>query len=162
MIYRVIDLGSGHQALIDDADWPLVAGLRLYRDANGYVRYSTYDPATQKTKHFYLHRLFMQTPKGMHTDHINHDKLDNRRSNLRVVTPSINQRNRRDMRARGRSGVVGVRFHRGRWEARISIDGEHRHLGRFDTLEEAAAARRLAEEQIAADIAATEPASAAA
>jgi hypothetical protein len=40
----------------------------------------------------------------------------------------------------GASGVKGVSFHKGRWRARIHVDGISKELGGFDTIEEAAAA----------------------
>lgn len=86
----------------------------------------------------YLHRYIMGLRKGdgRYVDHHNHDGLDNRRENLRLATPVQNIANAR------RRGLVGVRRSRsGRWTARIKIgDGRERHLGTFDTPEDAARA----------------------
>jgi hypothetical protein len=55
-----------------------------------------------------MHKFIMNTPKGMHTDHINHDGLDNQRENLRVCTPSQNAQNKR-LRVDSATGYKGVR-----------------------------------------------------
>ena len=80
-------------------------------------------------------------PKG-HLDHINGDKIDNRMSNIRNVTPSQNLRNSRRYR-HNTSGVNGVHWDKRakRWVARIRADGKNCHLGYFDNLAAAAVAR---------------------
>ena len=77
-------------------------------------------------------------------DHINGDGLDNRLTNLRAVSRSENGRNAA-VPVTNRSGVMGVRFYKGSWEANIRVDGRQRHLGRFSSMGEAAAARKRAE-----------------
>ena len=67
-----------------------------------------------------LHRLIMDCPNDMEVDHINHDTLDNRKSNLRVCSRFENQQNLRSCR----SGIVGVHQRaRGNWVASISKNG---------------------------------------
>jgi hypothetical protein len=61
----------------------------------------------KRSRSIFLHALIMETPKGMHTDHINGDSLDNRRQNLRVCTPSQNATNKR-LRRDSQSGYKGV------------------------------------------------------
>lgn len=72
-------------------------------------------------------------------DHINGDKLDNRISNLRVATTSQNKQNMRKARSDSRSGLIGASWHTksNKWRAAIQIDGKKKHLGYFDTPEEA-------------------------
>lgn len=85
-------------------------------------------------------------PAGMQIDHINGIRDDNRLENLRLVTNAENRRNQ-SMRSDNSSGVMGISWHRlGRkWQANIKIDGRSKHLGLFDTIEAAAAARARAE-----------------
>jgi hypothetical protein len=74
-------------------------------------------------------------------DHINMIKSDNRWSNLRIATNGQNVSNRRT-RKDSRSGVKGVVWHNQakKWAARITKDGKYRHLGLFDTIDDAAIA----------------------
>ena len=83
--------------------------------------------------------FFWMTGRWVLVDHRDSNPLNNRWSNLREATPRQNMANRR-VRCDSRAGVKGVRFKRGRWEARIRIGGERRHLGSFDSCEAAAAA----------------------
>lgn len=95
-----------------------------------------------------LHRHIMDCPEGMIVDHINHDTFDNRRSNLRIVTPSQNNMNR-SMSKNNKSGIKGVFFvkSRNKWRAEIHYCKKKIHLGIFHTLQEAVDARREAEEK---------------
>ena len=79
-------------------------------------------------------------PEGLETDHINRDKLDNRRENLRFVTHRENLLNRSSKSA---SGVKGVYFCSGRskpWRAQITRYGKRVNIGYYKSIEEAAAA----------------------
>lgn len=78
------------------------------------------------------------------TDHINGVRTDNRLVNLRAVSQNENSKNRK-LRAGNAVGVTGVDIHKGQYRAKISIDGQQRHVGYFKTLAEAAAARKVAE-----------------
>ena len=77
-------------------------------------------------------------------DHINGDASDNRIENLRDATPQENSRNQK-RRRNNTSGVLGVNRVDGKWRAQIHHNGRNLTLGRFSTIEEAAAARKEAE-----------------
>lgn len=87
-------------------------------------------------------------PDGMFIDHINHIRHDNRRINLRLVTHAQNQKNQ-SMHCTNISGVNGVRRVSGKqkWQAYVRTDGRNIGLGLFDSLEEAAQARKNADER---------------
>jgi hypothetical protein len=91
---------------------------------------------------FYMYGVW---PKEI--DHINGDKSDNRRINLRDVSRTINNANSHKLRKKNKSGVRGVSwFSRdGLWRATIYINKRAKNLGHFKTIEEAAKARRDAE-----------------
>ncbi|MFA5293768.1 MAG: AP2 domain-containing protein [Phycisphaerae bacterium] len=93
----------------------------------------------EKAKIMRMHREIMQAPKGMVVDHIDHDGLNNCKSNLRIATPSENRRNSR--KAKGTSSKFkGVCWHKSnkKWSVGININGRRKHLGSFDNEAEAA------------------------
>jgi len=144
----MLDLPYGYQTVIDEADWPRVSQLTLYRGKNGYVYFSIWRDG--KSQPELLHRFLIQPPTGTHVDHINGDPLDNQRSNLRVVTFSANQVNRKRLNRNNFSGVRGVSFRpqlskSHPWRAQIMVNRKGIHLGLFLTKEEAVAARKAAE-----------------
>lgn len=144
---RLLDL-KGITVLIDEADWAAVSSLTLYLGQNGYVYYSVWHDG--KSRPQTLHGFLVHAPKGAHIDHINGDKLDNRRENLRVVTPQRNQVNRKNLNRNNTSGVRGVacRAHLSAakpWLAQITVARKNIYLGVFATRDEAVAARRAAE-----------------
>ena len=82
-------------------------------------------------------------------DHVNHDRRDNRLSNLRLATQAENCRNF-SRRYDNSSGVTGVSWDKDRkkWVAQIALPGgKNRYLGRYSSLEDAALARKKAEIQ---------------
>lgn len=74
-------------ALVDQEDYNELSQFKWYLHNMGYAT------ATIDKNMVYMHRLIMKPPKIMHIDHINHDKLDNRKSNLRIVTREENMQN---------------------------------------------------------------------
>lgn len=91
-----------------------------------------------------LHRLaFLYMtgawPKGQ-VDHIDGDWTNNRWANLRDVSASINQQNKRRAHRNNKTGFLGVCYHKGRFQATIQVAGRSLHLGRFDSAEQAHAA----------------------
>lgn len=115
-------------ALVDPDvyDWAKDEGWTL---SNGYARRST---AGRKTSEF-LHRLILGLAPGSHleADHINRNKLDNRRSNLRAVTRAENTQNR-EIRTPKSSRYRGVSFHpSGAWQASVMVNRVPHRLGSF-------------------------------
>lgn len=94
----------------------------------------------------HLHRIVLGDKEGFEIDHINHDKLDNRRINLRHVTHQQNMWNMK-MCKRNRSGFTGVAFNNEirKWVARIYTNGKSIHLGSFADIKDAIKTRKNAE-----------------
>lgn len=100
-------------------------------------------------KHYRVHRIIwiMMTGEIPNTvDHIDGNGLNNKWDNLRNVSITENNRNKR-VQKNNKSGVSGVRWNTkaNRWIARISTNEGRIHLGSFILLEDAIAARKAAE-----------------
>lgn len=80
----------------------------------------------------------------LHIDHINGIKTDNRPRNLRDVSRHVNMRNRA-ISVNSSTGVHGVSFYAGKYDAYITDGGKKLNLGRFPTIEQAIHARKAAE-----------------
>jgi hypothetical protein len=84
-----------------------------------------------------------EIPQGMVIDHIDGDKTNNNIENLRCVTSAQNTMNRKRPPSNNTSGYMGVYFDDStskKWRAGIAINGSFKHIGRFETKEEAAKA----------------------
>ena len=94
-----------------------------------------------KQKSVRMHRAVLDVPTGKFIDHINHNGLDNRKANLRVVTRLENTWNKRKQRGNYSSQYKGVTWLKrtGKWQARIVCNGRAIFIGQFD--DEKAAAR---------------------
>lgn len=134
-------------ALVDDDDYERLTKYAWYINNRGYVSAGEYKNG-KRVQILSMHRMVNNTPKGLYTDHINHDKFDNRKSNLRTVTSHENQLNRAEPHPRNnKSGYRGVHWSKrgGKWEAQIKRNNIIKNLGYYDDLEEAVAVRRAAE-----------------
>jgi len=100
-----------------------------------------------------LHRELLATPSGLVTDHVNGDRLDNRRSNLRAATVSQNNANSRDRKRKSKYRGVYWHARAAKWCAQISVGGQVKHLGLFKNPEAAAAAYDEAARKTWADFA---------
>jgi len=129
-------------AQIDEPDLAWALRFRWRLDSYGYAIRTLPRPDGQHGR-IPMHReiLGLQPGDPGIADHINRDKLDNRRSNLRIVTRAANNQNR-DAYANGRSRFRGVSWDssRGLWRATAQANGEWKQIGRFPTEEEAARA----------------------
>lgn len=85
-------LVQGQKVLIDDEDEKIFQQYKWHINDSGYAVWRGIKDGKKQT--IRLHRLIAKTPDGLVTDHINRNKLDNRRCNLRCVTQAINMRNR--------------------------------------------------------------------
>jgi hypothetical protein len=135
-----IPITKGKYTIVDDEDYELAVSQKWRGAKNGKAWYAfrQLGPAWNR-KYIYLHRLILNPPDDMYVDHINGDGLDNRRSNLRVCSVKQNMRNR-GPQINNTSGYKGVSPHRGRWRAAITVNQNTKHIGVFDTLEDAARA----------------------
>lgn len=132
-------------ALVDAADADFVNQWQWRYASNYAVRNAPIEGAGWRQ--IFMHREILGLPRlpmyrGLVGDHINRDKLDNRRSNLRAVRKSEDQQNIPNRS--GISTVRGVTWHKRerKWYARIRVEGTMHHVGSFRTEAEAIEAVR--------------------
>jgi len=149
-----IVLHNGEVTKVDDEDYEYLNQWKWGFEGR-YVYRREYKEG--KYKKIYLHRFLMNTPKGLDTDHINGDKMDNRRSNLRIATRSQNNMNQKPQTRVTSSKYKGVWIDKrnGKWVAAIKIDRKAKHLGTFATEQDAAIAYNLAAQELFGDYART-------
>ncbi len=125
--------------LVDKEDEELVGSYTWHETSEGYLRTKARKKHKEPTgRGILMHRLIMGAAEGTEIDHINRDKKDNRKSNLRFATRGLNTINR-GLRKDNKSGVVGVSYSKksGRWQVRV----QDKHYGWFDNLLDAVAHR---------------------
>lgn len=130
-----------------DADW--VNQWHWGLTNNGYAQRGTLIGGVRRSHRLHRELLGLVKGDGLEVDHINRDRLDNRRSNLRVVTRRENAQNMSSQR-KSTSPHRGVWWgkHVNKWIAQIKVGGRARHLGCFD--DEMEAARVAKEARLAA------------
>lgn len=99
-----IELTDGDFALCDHEDYQMLSAFDWRKHDGGY--------AIQGLRNTYMHRMVMLPDPGQQVDHINGDRLDNRKRNLRSCTAEQNAANK---------SAAGVIWHHGagKWQARI-------------------------------------------
>jgi hypothetical protein len=131
-----IKLNGNHVALIDDdCAWVLEGPKwQLSKSGAGKFYVKRMIKKDKKITRQYLHRLLCGNPEGMVVDHINRNTLDNRKSNLRVVTTQQNSWNR----VGTTNGFKGVAKHKYGYCSQIMVNGKHIYCGFFKSKIDAA------------------------
>lgn len=98
-----------------------------------------------KRVQIYLHRWLTRCPKYLQVDHFDNNPLNNRRSNLRVVTNAENQQNPKGAQRNSSSGILGVHWNSQtrKWKAHIEVNGKKNYIGSFASVDEASMAIEL-------------------
>lgn len=135
MVDLIIKTKSGHEIQVSECDYPLLSLHNWYISTKGYAF------TIMGNKRIDMHRLVCRVPSGCVTDHINRDKLDNRRENLRPVSAMQNAQNA-EYRM-GNSVYIGVRYKKskGLFEAYAQLNGKDVYVGRSESEIEAAEMR---------------------
>jgi hypothetical protein len=141
---KKIKLTKNQYALVDDEDYSYLNKFNWYAKwGDGPKTYYVVRHATinHKTLTVFMHRIIVQCPDNMVVDHINHNGLDNRKSNLRICTSSQNSSNSR-IRTDGLSKYKGVSLSKknNKWQAKIGYKNTIIWLKYHDTEEEAGVA----------------------
>jgi hypothetical protein len=123
---------------VDDEDYEWLNQWKWYAHKVGKIKKKYY--AVRKShdkvkendgrKLIGMHRIIMNPPKNRVVDHINHNSLDNRRSNLRIVT---NRQNMQNLENKGSSKYPGVSWYspKNKWRASIHLKDGWKHIGYF-------------------------------
>lgn len=135
-----IPLTQGQFAIVDDADFDWLMQWKWHAQwsrhtKSFYAQRNTHLPNGKRTL-LLMHRLILGLKHGdrREGDHINHDTLDHRRSNLRIVTHQENQWNRHNPK--------GYHWNQSakKFNAKIKVNGKFKFLGYYDTASNAHAA----------------------
>lgn len=150
---RFIKLNNGAKATVDEQDYNFLIQFNWWIHSDGYAYRQVTSGRTKNSRgdvqSIMMHRVIMNTPAGMDTDHINRNKLDNRRSNLRIVTRTQNNYNM-GLKTNNTSGHRGVSFNKRlkKWRAYIGGVKTRVELGHFATKQQAIEARLIAEKAV--------------
>lgn len=127
---------KGKFATVDEADFAEVSKYKWYLNNRGYPTHAFWIDG--KSKNISLHRFLLGSKEGKVCDHINRDKLDNQRSNLRFVTNGENMWNRGNRNKK--SGYFGVYWRKDskKWYARLIKNRVEVYFEGFRTALEAA------------------------
>ncbi len=143
-----ICIASNGEPFIVDSDIAPQICHRSWCNSQGYLATRVNDDIVR------LHEFVMSTcveekPQGYYVDHVNQDKYDNRRTNLRLVAPTENSKNL-PLRSNNKSGYIGVckATDGKKYRAYITKNGKQKNLGLYDTAEEAYEARKEAEARL--------------
>ncbi len=135
-------------AMVDSGDYERVMAMRWHRGA--WAVEHAYGRPGRGPGCLRLHNFILPPPPGLVVDHINGNHYDNRRSNLRHVTPQQNNWNLsvgRKRKLQSKNAVLGVSWHKctQKWRGRITYLKTMIELGVFEKKADAVAARREAE-----------------
>lgn len=146
--------GKGKYALVDDEDYEVLSWFR-WNYSSGYA----YSVPRKGFKPLKMHRLILgQTDRNRVVDHINLNKLDNRRNNIIIVSTGQNALRRSKNRI-NTSGHKGVGFHKatGLWQAYFKHQGKQVSLGFYKDPIHASIAYNVAAKLLYGEFAACNP-----
>ena len=145
-----ITTNTKEEFYIDKEDLEKIKGY-TWIDHRGYIESSYKDDITKKKVALYLHREVLSLPSYKETkievDHINKNKHDNRKSNLRETIHSENCKNT-TLQKKSRTGFIGVNINNNKFYAVIRCGKNRYKLGSFNNIEDALVARLKAEKEL--------------
>lgn len=158
---KQIPLTKGLFALVDDEDfeWLSASKWHAHKDINTQNDHYAMRKHPEKNSTQSMHRIILGlTDPKISVDHINGNRLDNQRHNLRICSHAENMRNQK-INSKNTSGFKGVSFRNdsGLWRARISLNGKRIVIGYFKTAEEAAQAYNIKAKELHEEFARLNP-----
>ena len=131
----------------DKDDLAIINSKTWFKDKDGYLTHAySYHGRVVYSR---FHRIVMHAGQSQFVDHINKNRSDNRKQNLRLCSKSENMQNRGRFSTNS-SGIIGVRYDKSRdkWIADITCKNKRIFIGRFDTKEDAVKARLTKEQEL--------------
>ena len=124
--------GKGKFALVDDEDYEELMKYRWNVSSKGYATRGKVEDGVYKM--IRMHRVIMKAGTVLFVDHINHNRLDNQKNNLRFCTHQENSMNQKK-RKNATSKYKGVHWRKDikKWRSRITINMKRICLGTFDS-----------------------------
>lgn len=136
--YSIINLRDNNgdisgELIVDNIDLKTILSMKWSKAQTGYA---------MSCNNGLCHRIILCPNDNQVVDHINNNKLDNRRQNLRIVSTTENLRNKKKTVA-NKSGIVGVSYKndKNQWKSYLTVNYKQIHLGYFDLFEDAVKAR---------------------
>jgi len=143
-----VELSTGQVAIVDEKWHPIISASAWTYNGHYAIRAVRVSKGESGRRTLMMHSVILPPKAGYFADHINGNKLDNRRANLRYATRTENGGNR-PMQKNNTTGYKGVSFHirKKKYGASIKHQQKQKNLGYFDTPEEASAAYNAAAEK---------------
>lgn len=126
--------------MVDEEDRERLAIHRWHLHSDGYAMRSEGPRKARRTVYMHREVLGLAASDPRQVDHINRDKLNNRKANLRVIDRAVQQQNRPSWGATSNHRGVSWDAQRLKWRAHCWVGGRNHYLGRFDSEQAAAEA----------------------
>lgn len=137
--------------IVDATIAPYAVKMKWCDDGAGYPVTRFFD-RNIRLHDFVMAMHGLDKPEGAYVDHINLDKHDNRLNNLRFVDPQTSAKNM-PLRSNNTTGITGVsKTKKGKFRAYITLNGKQYSLGAYETIREAAEARKEAEKNLGFEV----------
>lgn len=138
---KIIKLTKNKETIVDDEDYNRLIIHSWCLSTSNYAKRGEYINGKNYTVSMHREILGLAHGDGKLVDHINRNKLDNQKHNLRIADKSINAYNSK-IRIDNSSQYRGVHYHKqkGKWQARICKNGKRISCGLFDSPADAAIA----------------------
>lgn len=151
-IMHVKTKGNVLEVLIDKEDIPRIKlytwHAKYQKDIDSYYIETNQKVSSGKFM-LMLHRFIMKTNDSLTIDHINHNTLDNRKSNLRICSQGENNLNQAELRKNNKTGYRNISYQTryGQYIVTLMIDGKNKTIGRTSSLSEAVKMRDIAKKR---------------
>lgn len=132
---KIIPLTQNRFALVDNEDYKKLSKQK-WCVSSGYAVYGR--SKGKNPLHFKMHRIIMNAKKGEDIDHIDGNRLNNQKSNLRIADRTQNQMNRK-IQVNNKSGYKGVTWCKrtNKWIVQIRVKTKTKFLGYYNDKKEA-------------------------